>query len=82
MGWHQPSREMRQGGVPQPPVGEHLNDQVRVWRPMVKTVPLPVGEEDRWLVGCRAGEHRSIRVPWFSSWLTDKIRENDAVRGK
>jgi hypothetical protein len=24
------SREMRQGGVPQPPVGEHLNDRVRV----------------------------------------------------
>jgi hypothetical protein len=30
MGVHQPGREMRQGGVPQPPVGEHLFHQVRV----------------------------------------------------
>jgi hypothetical protein len=30
MGVHQPGREMRQGGVPQPPVGEHLLFQVRV----------------------------------------------------
>jgi hypothetical protein len=30
MGVHQPGWEMRQGGVPQPPVGEHLLFQVRV----------------------------------------------------
>lgn len=30
MGVHQPGREMRQGGVPQPPVGEHLLFRARV----------------------------------------------------
>jgi hypothetical protein len=30
MGVHQPGREMRQGGVLQPPVGEHLLFRARV----------------------------------------------------
>lgn len=30
MGVHQPGREMRQGGVPQPPVGEHSLFRARV----------------------------------------------------
>jgi len=39
----------------------------RAAEPFVKTVPLLLDGEKRWLVGCRAPEHSTIRPPQFSS---------------